>query len=49
MEKDVKSRDQDIKQNEILIAKKQLDLDQLNKDYIKLKDRNKGDEEVGEL
>lgn len=49
LEKDVKYREQDIKQNNIIIDKKQLDLDQLNKDYYKLKDRNNGEEEVGEL
>lgn len=49
LEKDVKLREQDIKQNNIIIAKKQLDLDQLNKDYMKLLERNKGSEEVGEL
>jgi len=49
LEKDVKQKEMQIKTNNTQISKKQLELDQLNKDYMKLLERNKGNEEVGEL
>jgi len=49
LEKDVKQKEMQIKTNNTQISKKQLELDQLNKDYMRLLERNKGNEEVGEL
>lgn len=49
LEKEVRTNEEKIKDNERLIGKKQLQLDQLNKDYMRLLERNKGNEEVGEL
>mmetsp|Transcript_58702 Transcript_58702/g.127473 ORF Transcript_58702/g.127473 Transcript_58702/m.127473 type:complete len:144 (-) Transcript_58702:953-1384(-) len=49
MEKDVNNREKEIKLNDGIISSKQLDLNKLNKEYMKLLERNKGSEEVGEL
>lgn len=49
LEKNVKLNEEKIKTNDRNVSKKQLNLDALNKEYMKLLERNKGSEEVGEL